>query len=194
MKNGKGIVALSVMSLLVGASGLGIGVYSYINLSTVQGPPGDPGDDGTDGIDGVNGTLDNLVAIWDTVTGSGTDFNLTLLGIVYNHSEYFDLTETYTKIQVLNAGWYRFSLKCILNGVTAGNYYSFSLFRNDARIERFWYSQTPTGVTYHMVNAIVYAHSDGDDFFTIRGDSGAFFSILGQAEYNQLVLEYISET
>ncbi len=181
------MVALSVISLLIGASGLGIGTFSYINFSTVQGPPGDPGDDG------INGTLDNLVAIWDHVTGSGTEFNLTFTAIEFNRSEYFDLTETYTKIQLLKAGWYRFSLKCILNGVTAGNYYSFSLYRNDTRIERFWYSQIPTGVSYPMVNAIVYAHSDGDDFFTIRADSGASFSILGQAEYNQLVLEYVSE-
>ena len=130
-------------------------------------------------------TLDNLVAIWDTVTGSGTDFNLTLLGIVFNQSEYFDLTDTYTKIHLLKPGWYRFSLKCILNGIVPGAYYSCSLWKNDERIERFWYTNTPTGVSYHMINAIVYAYSDGDDFFNIRADSGSTFSIFGKAEYNQ---------
>lgn len=191
MKNGKGIIALSVISLLIGASGLGIGLFSYINFETVQGPQGLPGEDGDDGIDG---TLDNLVAVWDTVTGSGgTDFNLTLLAITFNRSEYFELTDTYRKITLIEEGWYRFSLKCLFTNINPGNNYSCSLYRNNERIERFWFSQTPTGTSYHMCSGIVYAYSFPYEYFNIRAEGGAFFSILGQAEYNQLVLEYVGE-
>ncbi len=183
MKNGKGMVALSMISLLIGASGLGIGLYTYKNFSTVQGPQGPPGDDGTDGIDG---TLDNLVAVWDQLSGSGTDFNFTLLGITFNRSEYFELTDTYRKITLIEEGWYRFSLKCFFTNINPGNNYSCSLYRNDERIERFWFSETPTGTNYHMCNAIIYTYSFPYEYFNIRASGGAFFSILGQAEYNQL--------
>ena len=190
MKNGKGIIALSIISLFFGGSGVGIGLYTYLNFKDVQGPQGPPGENGEDGIDG---TLDNLVAVWDQLTGSGTDFNLTLLAITVNRSEYFELTETFTKITLIEEGWYRFSLKCLFTNINPGNNYSCSLYRNDEKIERFWFSQTLTGTSYHMCSGIVYVYSFPYEYFNIRATGGAFFSILGQAEYNQLAVEYIGE-
>ncbi len=194
MKNGKGIVALSVISLLIGVSGLGIGIYSMLNFQVLQGPqgpPGDDGEDGLDGLDGLNGTLDNLVAMWDQVSGSGTVFNLTLSNIQFNRSEYFNYSSTL--VHLLKAGWYRISLRCLLNNIIPGNSYFCELYKNAALLERFWYVNTPSSVNYHPISAVIYVFSDGDDYFSIRMASGVTFGVIPDEDFNQLTVEYISE-
>ncbi|MHA1112791.1 MAG: hypothetical protein ACTSRE_17015 [Promethearchaeota archaeon] len=55
MSNGKG-TALIIAALVVGAAGLGVGIFSVIQYELVEGPQGPQGLPGLDGIDGVNGT------------------------------------------------------------------------------------------------------------------------------------------
>ena len=63
MPNGKGS-ALTIIALIIGAGGLGVGVFSMIQFQVVEGPQGEPGIDGPNGDDGLNGTLNNVVGIW----------------------------------------------------------------------------------------------------------------------------------
>ena len=67
-----------IITLIIGASGLGLGAFSAINFQILEGPEGPPGDDGQDGIDGLDG-VDGT----DGIDGiNGTDGQDSLGGIV----------------------------------------------------------------------------------------------------------------
>ncbi len=112
MSNNKGL-ALIVISLVVGATGIGLGAYSIIQYEVIQGPegpqgpqgePGTDGTDGVDGVDGINGTFPNPVGIWESVTGSGFVFNLSIGDISLNRSEFFTLDEYNETITLTKPG------------------------------------------------------------------------------------------
>ncbi|MFX1574270.1 MAG: hypothetical protein ACFFB0_16125 [Promethearchaeota archaeon] len=44
-----------IIALIIGASGLGVGVFSVVNFQVIEGPPGEDGIDGTGGQDGQDG-------------------------------------------------------------------------------------------------------------------------------------------
>lgn len=44
-----------IIALIIGATGLGIGVFSVVNFQVIEGPQGPSGDDGQDGLDGDDG-------------------------------------------------------------------------------------------------------------------------------------------
>jgi len=46
---------LGIIALIIGATGLGLGAFSFISLQAVEGEQGLPGEDGQDGIDGIVG-------------------------------------------------------------------------------------------------------------------------------------------
>ena len=45
-----------IIAIILGASGLGLGMFSVVNFQVIEGPQGPPGQDGIDGVDGVDGT------------------------------------------------------------------------------------------------------------------------------------------
>jgi len=45
---------ISIIALIIGASGLGLGAFSVVNFQVVEGPPGQDGLDGVDGVDNNN--------------------------------------------------------------------------------------------------------------------------------------------
>jgi len=87
--------ALVIVSLVIGAIGVGMGTYSALNFAVIEGPQGDPGTNGTDGIDGidgVNGTLNNVVGVWESVDGGpGAYFSLNLSNNVLSEDGFFVL-------------------------------------------------------------------------------------------------------
>ena len=51
----------SIIALIIGATGLGLGAFSVVSLQIYEGEQGPPGADGTDGIDGTfNSTTEKL--------------------------------------------------------------------------------------------------------------------------------------
>ncbi|MHA1193098.1 MAG: hypothetical protein ACTSP9_12515 [Promethearchaeota archaeon] len=50
------ISLFSIIALIIGAFGLGVGVFSVVNFQVLEGPPGQ---DGLDGLDGVDGQTNN---------------------------------------------------------------------------------------------------------------------------------------
>jgi len=204
MANGKG-TALGIIGIIVGVSGLGLGVYSTINFQLVEGPQGLeglPGLDGTDGLDGINGedglngTLDNLVAVWETLTGYGApapDFFVAFDDIRFNRSDFFNLSASNTNITLTRAGWYRFSIRLLFSGLFYGPYFQLDINKNGTTLEmidRVERTEDP----YYCVNVFVYVLSDGDDFFRFRCRSnGGAFNIYGGQQYNQAIIEYVGE-
>jgi hypothetical protein len=87
-------LALSLIAIILGASGLGIGAFSVINFQKVegpqglQGPPGPQGSsgqngtDGQDGIDGLNGTDGRDAPGWINVGIIDPDYGETISGSI----------------------------------------------------------------------------------------------------------------
>lgn len=192
MANGKKGIALGIIAIVIGVSGLGLGTYTAIKFQVVEGPPG------LDGTDGVNGTLDNLVAIWESLSGYGAPsatFHVALGDMILNNDEYFSLSASNTSVNLTTAGWYRFTIRLLWEGLLAAFAYKLEIEKNGALLE------TPVRIdnwldTYYHVMAVVYVYSDGNDTFKLRCISGgATFDIYttGQ-DYNQVVVEYVGES
>jgi len=204
--------AIGIIAIILGASGLGLGAFSVVNFQIVEGPQGVPGEDGqdgvdgqngidgingTDGIDGINGTLDNLVAIWESLSGSfGYDsMPIYVDDIRVNNSEYFYL-QADSQVCLTRSGWYRFTIMFLWTGLNTGGLYRLSLNKNGFDtdfLERHYHNGTDQ---FYVVNRVVYASSDGDDIFrfTCESDSPAdTFEIYSSQWYNKLVIEYVGE-
>jgi len=202
MANGKGS-ALGIIAIIIGVSGLGMGTFTIIKYEIVEGTPGLDGVDGidgvngTDGIDGINGTLDNLVAVWETLTGFGapaSSFYIAFDDISFNRSEFFTVMLSNTIVSLIKPGWYRISIRFIMHYLDAnGPNYQVDLEKNDVPIERLdRVGNTPD--TYYSVNTFAYVLSDGDDVFRFRcfASDTSTFNIYA-AFMDQLVIEYVEE-
>lgn len=194
MGNGKGS-ALVIMSLIIGAIGVGMGTYSAISFSVIEGPQGDPGTDGADGNDGINGTLNNLIGVWESVDG-GPD-NIYRLNFSDNQltEDGFFVLEESNNFTLTRPGWYRFSLKFLWYDLDITNGYRLSISKNGVG-EHYIEMLFPPPSTQHFVDTEVTVYSDGDDNFVFYNayvgtpDSTYVYST---QIYNQLLLEYVKE-
>ena len=80
-----------IVALIIGASGLGLGVFSVVNFHVVEGPQGPPGKDGQDGVDGTNGTDGEDAPgglILDPGEGEMVAGNITIRALIYGSEDY----------------------------------------------------------------------------------------------------------
>lgn len=84
-------ILFGIIAIIIGASGLGLGVFSIVNFQVVEGPEGPPGEDGQDGIDGTEGVdaLGGLViGILDPDYGEIMSGNVTIRALIYGSINY----------------------------------------------------------------------------------------------------------
>ena len=193
MPNGKGS-ALTIIALIIGAGGLGVGVFSMIQFQVVEGPQGEPGIDGPNGDDGLNGTLNNVVGIWEGMEGTGSNYNISLTTPQLSESGFFTLNEGDTALQLTTMGWYRFSIKFLWNGLDSTDVYWGEVLKNGVTDEIICFVNHPNGTSY-MVETFLYVHSDGDDIFKLNCYSSISdsFSLYSDLAFNEFVLEYVKE-
>jgi len=197
-----------IIAIIIGASGLGLGAFSIVNFQIVEGPQGSPGldgvdggdgvdgvdgGDGNDGKDGINGTLDNLVAIWESMHGGqAAIYFIGFDDIKLNKSEYFSLSVSNTSLNLTKPGWYRFTLRVLWNNLIGGNVYYLEIQKNGVLLETL---DRAVGLdSYHLITTVVYIYSDGNDIFRFRcWSSSPPFGIHSDQGYNQFVIEYVGE-
>lgn len=188
-----------IIAIIIGASGLGLGAFSIVNFQIVEGPQGSPGLDGVDGgngvdgKDGINGTLDNLVAIWESMHGGpALAYFIGFDDIKLNISEYFSLSVSNTSLNLNKPGWYRFTLRFLWDSLIGGNFYYLEIQKNGVLLESL---DRAVGLdSYYIINKVVYVYSDGNDFFRFRcWSTGPLFGIDSDQGYNQFVIEYVGE-
>ena len=191
MSNGKGY-ALVIISLIIGAIGVGMGTFTALNYTMVEGPQGDPGEEG---IDGINGTLNNVIGVWESVDGGPANFfALNLSNNVVSESGYFILEQGFN-FTLFKPGWYRFYVKFLWTSLSSLSEYSFHVTKNgitDHILEKIDY---PPETTY-IVDTTAFVYSDGDDYFYLhcQYDYIADATLITTANYyNQVVLEYVKE-
>lgn len=83
-----------IIAIIIGTSGLGLGVFSVVNFQTVEGIPGDDGqdgidgDDGQDGIDGDDAPGGIIVGILDPDEGETISGNVTIRAMIAGSEAY----------------------------------------------------------------------------------------------------------
>ena len=199
MSNNKSYIALVIISLVIGASGLGIGAFSLIRVQSVEGTQGPPGDDGTDGLDGTdgsdgaNGTINDLIGIWEGLSGSGANFNCSLDSNQLSETGFFSLSEGDTALQLNTAGWYRFSISCVWQDLLNTDVYIFQILKNDGLLEKPDYVVFPEEPEY-SVRTFAYVYSDGVDIFKLNCKSyGDSFQVDNDLSSSEFILEYVKE-
>lgn len=176
------------------------GINGTDGIDGIIGTDGIDGTDGTDGIDGTNGTdgipgSDMIVGIWEGLSGSGVNYNMSLDDIILSNSSYFDLTDgggINTTLELIKAGWYRFTVKCLWDSLISTDFYNLYIIKNDLIDGIIDMVFNPPTVLY-MITTTAYVYSDGDDIFNLYSYSGMgdSFTVYADDTYNQVVLEYL---
>ena len=165
---------LVLVALIIGASGLGIGTYSFIKLTQ---------HDNSD---------NNLLALWETITGTGTSFFLNFSDNQVNQSEFFSMTDGNTSIALTNIGWYKFTLTLVLIDLSPIDYYQIAVVKNTVVQEFIFYIDDPQSL-FWMVQTTYYMFSDGDDIFKFWCMAFDSFSVTLTQSYNHASLEYVED-
>ena len=188
MSNGKGN-ALVVISLIIGAMGVGMGTYSAISLTIVEGPQGDHGEDG------INGTINNVVGIWETISsGLSFSFYLNFSDNVLSKEGFYTLTDSATNLTLTKQGWYRFNIRFRFESLSSSWNYQFYIHKNGSTV--FYKNFINPDKTYVDVDKWLYVYSDGDDYFKFYGFNNAImdsFQVADDPAFSQFVLEYVEE-
>lgn len=170
--------AFGIIAILIGASGLGLGLYSIL------------GDQDPIQI----GTLQKVVGLWETIESpTAASYYLEFDDIQINESDYFNLTAGGTNLTLTQPGWYRLNIRFLWTGLSGAQSYFFRLYKNSSILHELDYVQFPPN-QYRAVDKTVYVYSDGDDvfsFFCIT--SSVAHSISPNQENNQFVLEYVKD-
>lgn len=77
-----------IIAIIIGASGLGLGAFSFVNFQTVEGPQGLPGEDGTDGEDGQDAPGGLVVGILDPDQEDTVWGEIEIRALVYGSNNY----------------------------------------------------------------------------------------------------------
>ena len=173
--NGK---AFGIIAILIGASGLGLGLYLVL------------GDEDPIPI----GTLQNVVGLWETIEGGpASSYYLEFGDIQINESGYFNLTGANRNLTLTQPGWYKFSIRFLWDDLSTGQSYLLRLYKNSTIEHIIDYYQWPAS-NHRAVDKSIYVQSDGDDVFYFQCFTTSVSHQVGsQQEYNQLVLEYVKE-
>lgn len=157
-----------IIALIVGASGLGLGAFSVVNIFVTEGADGLPGQDGQDGIDGtdgLNGTEGQdapgglIVGILDPDHDETILGNVTIRALIYGSKNYNVLvllnTSTVLGTTVplnwdtsgVSDGWW--NLTVIVTDLDSGNSTSDEVIVKvdsyaNSGVKRTWYSESET--------------------------------------------------
>ena len=185
--SGKG---LAVFALIIGLVGLGLGVYSIMQIQTGVVEPDD--------------SINIIVGLWESLYRNmdNPDFNTErdwLIEVddseIYN-SNYVNLDQTAqhnnTRFHLIKSGWYRVTILMRWEDTdwTSSYYYGLWVWKNDVLFMTPGYP-VPIG-TYLQVNEQFFISSDGNDYY----DFNCYclyddFLISDQQIRNQLTIEYI---
>jgi hypothetical protein len=144
-----------------------------------------------------------LVGMWDDLARN-TDYapwDLTGTWLIefrnspMNDSNYISVSNGNTRFVLIQEGYYKITLTCLLDNLDANAEYAISLLRNGSNagvFEQFSISANPS-TDYFPIQSSLYVYGNGVDYFVMVchnvGDPS--FIVSGQNFYNQLSIEYV---
>ncbi len=174
MADRKGI-GLFMVAIIVSVVAAGIGVYSIMNQNQ------------------QNSLNNNLLAVWEDISGVGGNFYLEFSNNQLNTTEFYTMSEGNTSITLTQSGWYKFSFNILISGLVSPETYQLVAEKNGGVYEALLYLVDPPA-PYWTVVANCYLLSDGNDIFKFRCFSSFdTFTVNPNQNYNQVSLEYVEE-
>lgn len=184
----KFLSTLAVLGFIIGASGLGLGVFCFINMQPTQGSPG---------------TTCVVVGIWDRLYKNkdyppyDTDqsYFISVDGIEVNNSEYFFLNRTNTRFHLIMSGWYRVNLLLTLVNIPGTTDVYFRAFKGGSTAVAFAYTyNATTDGNFLTMEGQFYIYSDGTDYYDFYISSAPMTSeVAPNNDFNQLGIEYVGD-
>ena len=180
MMSTKKLNALIVISLIIGVSALGVGVFSVIRTYYPE--------------EREHETQTGIVGLWEAIESDQLFlFTLILNDIRTNDSDFFSLNNPNTTLSLKQVGWYKASFRFILVSLVVSNPYGVQIWKNSLLYHEMEFTATETS---KEINDYVYLYSDGNDEYhfecydAMLSDS---FWVITSQQYNQFVLEYVGE-
>jgi hypothetical protein len=181
--SGKGFL---ILALIMGASGLILGGYSFIQILTRN-----------------TGTV--IVGHWESLNRdmSNPDFNsdynwlIEVGDIQIINSDYLTLDQSAqhqnTRFHLLKSGWYRVDVIMLLWSLTDTLIYGLRVYKNGIDILLAEYFRNVD--VNHIINTKFYISSDGNDYYEFNGWSFSSdnFDISSNQKDNQLTITYVGE-
>jgi hypothetical protein len=178
-----------IIAIIIGASGLGVGVFSVVNYQTIEGPQGPPG------------PLDFLVGVWEDLFrnmdysphNDVANWLIEVNNTVVNNSKYFCLDRSNTRFYLTKSGWYSFNLLMLLDFDASGTAV-YRIYKNgvDIGLHPDWHSYSPAPEYVH-INTLCYISSNGTDYYEFGFTSVACNVYTANQRYNQFAIEYLGE-
>ncbi len=179
--SGKG---LAIIALILGASGLFMGIFSYLQVQTTK-------------------EMGIIVGYWESLERdiSNPDHNLNYNWLIevddmqIMNAKYVELNQTTqfenTRFHLLKIGWYRIDVITLLISLTASAVYSIQAWENSAiNIYAEYFRNADTN---QVVNTKFYIYNNGSDYFEINAYclGGMDFDITAIQTYNQLMITFV---
>ncbi len=161
----------------------------------------------TGAFNNLRGELNNLtrtivVGMWDTLhenTDYGThtsalDWLFEFGDNKFNDTDYISVSNTNTRITLLQPGWYRIHISVLLGNIDPSSSYWVRLLKDD-NIELFLDRHDTSSadvIPWYSVDSSAFVYSDGTNYIELNGwsNSDAFYSNAGN-DFNQLTIEYV---
>ncbi len=183
----KVLSTLAVLGFIIGASGLGLGLFCFINLQANQ---------------GSQGTTCVVVGIWDRLYknknyapyDSDQTYLIRVDDIEVNNSEYFFLNRTNTRFHLIKSGWYRVNLLLTLINIPGTADVYFRALKEGSTTVAFAYRyNVTTDGNYLTMEGQFYIYSDGSDYYDFYISSGMTSEVAPNNDFNQLGIEYVGD-
>jgi len=134
-----------IIAIIIGASGLGLGAFSFVNFQVVEGPQGLPGEDGEDAPGGI------IIGIMDPDEGETISGNIVIRAMIAGSEDYtISILRNGTEIgtalpmtwntTLVADGWWNITV--IAKEISTNIQNSDSVFVYVDNTPNFWVSQT----------------------------------------------------
>ena len=185
----KFLSTLAVLGFIIGASGLGLGVFCFMRMPTNQGSPE---------------TTCVVVGIWDRLYKNknyapyDTDqqYLISVDGIEVNNSDYFFLNRSNTRFHLIKSGWYRVNLLLTLIDISGTTDVYFRAYKEGSTAVAFayTYNATTNDSDFLTMEGQFYIYSDGSNYYDFYVTSLLMTSdVAPNNDFNQLGIEYVGD-
>ncbi|KKM85536.1 hypothetical protein LCGC14_1288030 [marine sediment metagenome] len=208
MGSGSG-TALGIIGIIIAAGAIRFAFFVWNGTNSDL-------DDVTDQLNDLESELNDLesdfsnltktivVGIWDaldenldfTPHNSGDDWLIEFGDNNLSNTDYISVSNTNTRITLLEPGWYRINLNLLLLGIDISNHYYLIWLYVDGAYE-FLLDRHQTSTTFvsslHYIDSSAFIYSNGTNYIELNGYSNNDdFDITGNHYYNQFMIEYIT--
>jgi hypothetical protein len=177
-----GVIVIGIISIIA----LGLSAYMFISSQLLKQPE------------------QKVVGVWDKLERNTdyapyntlTNWLVEISEDKYIDQDYFTLSNTDTRLTLIEAGLYRVQMTFLLEGITNLEQYWVELLKNGTHVFYLDYHSGTSSSLFHEVHAEGYVLSDGNDYIEIRAYTSSInefyiYNPIPSLNFNQFSLEYI---